>query len=391
MADKRKDRQKKLEELSLEELEQKIKKDKKKVAQNAVFIMAAAFALIALCNAWFVSNTRVNGIVGRISAKKPGIEIGSRGSQKGSQGVHDDILKAVKKSDLTYHLPNEESNLQHDTSQGGSINWLLNEDSNMKNYSEGKSFTDTGAKFRKDYAMEPGTKGRLDFFIKSYEEGNLSLEFSLDIVPYVMDQEGKPQVVDKTSIASQLLSGHIVYFLGETKDKTVKYTWIKDTWKENTWIKDGRFQITIPNAEQNKKYYYSIYWVWPLNLSTILLNENDEFLNGSPIEFDDKDPDGALRNQIISDMTINPGKYFFSSLTETPLDTNYEEVKAIGDIHTNSGTNNPYDKQLFVDLSSYYNQADMKIGGNISFITATLKYLGKTEETNEKTEAKNED
>ena len=373
MTDKRKDRQKELEELSLEELKNKIKKDKKKVAQNIVFIMAAVVALIALCIAWFVSNNRVNGILGKISAKKAGIEIGS----EGSQGVHDDILKEVKRG-LTYHLADEESN----TSQGGSINWLLNENSNMKNYSGGKSFkeiTDTEAKLRKDYAMEPGTKGKLDFFIKSYEKGNLSLEFSLDIVPYVMNQEGKPQVVDKTSIASQLLSGHIVYFLGETQNDTVTYT----------WIKDGRFQIAIPNAEQNKEYNYSIYWVWPLNLSTILLNKGDEFLNGSDVEFDDKD--STVRNQIITDMTKYPEKYFFSSLTGTPLDTNYEEVKAIEGIHKNSGANSTYDKQLFVDLSSYYNQADMKIGENISFITATLKYLGKTEVINEKTEAKNED
>ena len=377
MADKIKDRQKEIEELSLEELKKKIKKDKKKVAQNTVFIMAAAFVLIALCMAWFVSNNRVNGILGRISAKKSGIEIGS----KGSQGVHDDILKEVK-SGLTYHLANEESNLQHDTSQGGSINWLLNENSNMKNYSEGKSFTDTGSKLRKDYAMEPGTKGKLDFFIKSYEAGDLSLDFSLDIVPYVVNGE-TPQVVDKRSTAApQLLSGHILYFLGETQNDTVNYTWIN---------KDGEFQIIIPNAEKDKEYNYSIYWVWPLNLSTILLNNEDEFLNGSTVEFDDKDSSGALRNQIISDMTTNPGKYFFSSLTEKPLDTTYDEIKEIEDIHKNSGPNSTYNKQLFVDLSSYYNQADMKIGGNISFITATLKYLGKTEVTNEKTEAKNED
>lgn len=374
MADKRKDRQKKLEELSLEELEQKIKKDKKKVAQNAVFIMAAAFVLIALCIAWFVSNNRVNGISGRISAKESGIEIGSRGSQ----GVHDDILQQVKR-DLTYNLPGEGSNNKHDTSRGGSINWLLNSDSNMNNYSDGKSFTEIGAGFRKDYAMEPGTKGKLDFFIKPYEEGDLSLEFSLDIVPYVMDGN-TPKVVDKTSTAPQFLSGHIVYFLGETQnDNTVKYT----------WIKDGRFHITIPKAEKDKEYNYSIYWVWPLNLSTILLNEPDEFLNGSTIEFDDKD--GALRNQIVTDMTEHPEKYFFSSLTGRPLDKNYEEVNAIEGIHKNSGTNVTYNKQLFVDLSSYYNQADMKIGENISFITATLEYLGKTEVTNEKTEAKNED
>ena len=379
MTDKRKDQQKEFEELSLEELKNKIKKDKKKVAQNIVFIMAAAVALIVLCIAWFVSNNRVNGILGKISAKKAGIEIGS----EGSQGVHDDILKKVK-SDLTYHLLAEGSNYKHDTSQGGSINWLLGQDSNMKNYSDGKSFTDTGAKFRKNYAMEPGTKGKLDFFIKSYEEGDLSLDFSLDIVPYVMNDK-TPQVVDKTSTAApQLLSGHILYFLGEAQndtDKTVKYT----------WIKEGRFQITIPKAEKNKEYNYSIYWVWPLNLSTILLNKGDDFLNESGVEFDDKDATGALRNQIVTDMTKHPEKYFFSSLTEKPLDTNYEEVKAIEGIHTNSGENGTYDKQLFVDLSSYYNQADMKIGENISFITATLKYLGKTEVTNEKTEAKNED
>ena len=354
-----------------------LKKEKRKTIYQIIIIaIVALIVIIALCIAWFVSNNRVNGISGRISAKESGIEIGS----KGSQGVHDDILKQVK-SDLTYHLSGEGSTNQYDTSLGGSINWLLNPDSNMNNYSEGKSFTDTGAKFRKDYAMEPGTKGRLDFFIKPYEEGDLSLEFSLDIVPYVMNSD-TPQVVDKTSTASQFLSGHIVYFLREIQnDDTEKYT----------WIKNGRFRITIPKAEKDKEYNYSIYWVWPLNLSTILLNKNDEFLNGSNIEFDDKDATGALRNQIVTDMTEHPEKYFFSSLTGSSLDTNYEEVKAIEGIHNSSGANSTYDKQLFVDLSSYYNQADMKIGENISFITATLEYLGKTEVTNEKTEAKNED
>lgn len=348
-----------------ENLEELKKEKKKRIRQIIVFVIAAIIVIIALCIAWFVSNNRVNGISGRISAKESGIEIGS----KGSQGVHDDILKQVKR-DLTYHLPGEGSTNQHDTSLGGSINWLLNSDSNMNNYSEGKSFTDTGAKFRKDYAMEPGTKGRLDFFIKPYEEGNLSLEFSLDIVPYVMDGD-TPRVVDEKSTAPQFLSGHIVYFLGETQnDDTVKYT----------WIKNGTFRITIPNAEKDKEYNYSIYWVWPLNLSMILLNENDEFLNGSNIEFDDKDDaTGALRNQIVADMTIHPQKYFFSSLTGKPLDINYDELNVIKDILNNS----PYDKQLFVDLSSYYNQADMKIGENISFITATLEYLGKTEAKNE--------
>lgn len=362
MADEKKDLPS-ADQPSLEELKKELWKRKKKARQSFVLVLAAAVAFLALGVAWFVSNNRVRITSGTISAGYSGVEIGSRGKQ----GVHDDFLKTVQKG-LSY-LCEQQIN---DTSGGESINWLLGEESNMNNYSEGKSFTDTGANFRKDYAMEPGTKGRLDFFIKPYEEGKLSLEFSLDIVPYVMDGD-TPKVVDKTSTAPQFLSGHIVYFLGATQNDTVTYT----------WIKDGSFQITIPKAEKDKEYNYSIYWVWPLNLSTILLNKNDEFLNGSTIEFDDKDATGVLRDQIVTDMTKNPKKYFFSSLTGEPLDTNYEEVKAIEGIHKNSGANSTYDKQLFVDLSSYYNQADMKIGESISFITATLEYLGTTEAKNE--------
>lgn len=143
----------------------------------------------------------------------------------------------------------------------------------------------------------------------------------------------------------------------------------------------------------DKEYDYSIYWVWPLNLSTILLNENDEFLNGNTVEFDDKDSTGKLRNQIITDMAENPGRYFFSSLTGAPLNnTDCAEIKEIPNIHANSGKTNgeTYNKQLFVDLSSYYNQADMKIGSEISFIRATLEYTGPSEATTKTTEANNE-
>lgn len=374
MTDERKDRTEAMEQLPPEELAKEIEKNKRKVARNIVFIMAAIVAFIAICIAWFVSNNRVNGILGGISAKKSGIEIGS----KGSGGVHDDLLREIAK-EITYHLPESGEKEEHDTSKGGSINWLLSKDSNVKNYDDGKTFKDTGKEFRKDYAMEPGTKGQLDFFIKSYEGGNLSLNFTLDIAPYIMNGEtAQPEAVEKDSAAAQLLSGHILYFLGEKSGETINYT----------WITDGKFKIKIENAVAGTEYDYSIYWVWPLNLSTILLNENDEFLNGNKVEFDDKDP--ALRSQIVTDMAKYPGKYFFSSLTGGLLNTEYAEVKAIEDIHKNSGENGTYDKQLFVDLSSYYNQADMKIGSVISFIRATLEYTGPSDTTTKTTEANNE-
>lgn len=378
MADRKVKQQKEIEQLSPEALEKEIENNKRKIVQSIVFIAAAAIALIAICMAWFVSNSRVNGTLVTVSAKYSGIEIGS----KGRAGVHDDFLKTIKEG-ITSYFPT--SNKEYDTSSGGSINWMLNKSSNMKNYKDGKSFEETEAKYRKDYAIEPGTKGKLDFFIKTYEDGDFSLDFSFDISPFHVELgDSTPTLVKNNTVEAGLLSGHILYFLGDLgekqSDEKIKYT----------WIKDGKFKIEIQDAKKNTKYNYSIYWVWPLNLSTILLNTGDSFLNGSTVEFDDKDSTGTLRDNIVTDMTEHPNKYFFSSLTGKPLDTEYAEVKEISKIHKNSGNNEEYDKQLFVDLSSYYNQADMKIGSGISFVTATLKYLGTSETTNETTEAQNE-
>ncbi len=372
MTDRKVKLQNEIEQLSPEELEKEIENNKRKVARSIIFIAAAAIAFIAICIAWFVSNNRVSGTSGTVSAKYSGIEIGS----EGKAGVHDDLLQTIKR-----YFPEEKE--EHDTSQGGSINWMLSENSNMNNYKGGDSFEDTtGAEYRKEYAMEPGTKGQLDFFIKTYEAGDLSLDFSLDISPFHIGTDNNPVSVENDTVEAGLLSGHILYFLGEKQsDEKIAYT----------WIKNGKFKIKIPNAEKNTKYNYSIYWVWPLNLSTILLNNGDSFLNGNTVEFDDKDSKGKLRNTIVIDMAEHPKKYFFSSLTGLPLDTNYAEVKEISKIHENSGKKDgTYDKQLFVDLSSYYNQADMKIGAGISFVTATLRYLGTAGTTNETTEAQNE-
>lgn len=379
MADRKVKQQKEIEQLSPEALEKEIENNKRKIVQSIVFIAAAAIALIAICMAWFVSNSRVNGTLVTVSAKYSGIEIGS----KGRAGVHDDFLQTIKEGITSFYFPT--INEEHDTSSGGSINWMLNRDSNMRNYKDGQSFNETEAKYRKDYAIEPGTKGKLDFFIKTYEDGDFSLDFSFEISPFHVESDDNttPTTVGNNTVEAGLLSGHILYFLGEKQSaEKIKYT----------WIKDGKFKIEIQDAKKNTKYNYSIYWVWPLNLSTILLNEEDSFLNGNKVEFDDKDSTGTLRNNIVTDMAEHPNKYFFSSLTGQPLKKEeYEEVNEIPKIHENSGKNEgDYNKQLFVDLSSYYNQADMKIGSGISFVTATLKYLGTSETTNETTEAQNE-
>ncbi|MDD7521259.1 MAG: hypothetical protein SOW12_01035 [Lachnospiraceae bacterium] len=399
-------------DMSVEEIQARLQKDQKKIKGSVVFLCSALIAVIVIGVAWFAYNNRIFGSSSSVSAKNELVEIGS----KGSKGVHDDLLQSIMKN-ITYNLP---ASKKHDTSDGPSINWLLNQDNNMKNYdasSDGQTESDDQSgqngqtangidvAKRQEFALEPGTRGRLDYYIKPSNTGDLSLDFELDIDAYKVtdagdssDDEQQYQQVDVSSDEVKMLNGHILYFLHAKADDAdasgTDATGNDDSGANATgnddsgtnaskaeqfyWIKDGRFHIDIKNAEKGKEYEYSIYWVWPLNLATILLNDGDPLLNGQTIEFGDMDDN--TRANVISDMQENPESYFYSYLTNTPLTGEADEVKLIKDIHDNSGKgDNTYDKQKYVDLSSYYNQADMKIGDGISFITATLRCLGETE------------
>lgn len=128
MTDRKVKLQNEIDQLSPEELEKEIENNKRKVARSIIFIAAAAIAFIAICIAWFVSNNRVSGTSGTVSAKYSGIEIGS----EGKAGVHDDLLQGIKNGITSYFPKEKEEKEEHDTSQGGSINWMLSENSNMK-------------------------------------------------------------------------------------------------------------------------------------------------------------------------------------------------------------------------------------------------------------------
>ena len=71
------------------------------------------------------------------------------------------------------------------------------------------------------------------------------------------------------------------------------------------------------------------------------------------------------------------GKYFYNSLTKLPLDTGYVELTHIDDIY--GGTTDQLLQngeaealQAFVDLSSFYNQADQCIGKRIDCVRVSL-------------------
>lgn len=330
---------------------------------TGVFILAVLVIFFSLTTAWFMNNSRVSGTGTNISTAADRFEIRSRGSK----GVHDDVLQSIKGTDgFWYSIANA---IRSSSGSENSINWLLSENSNQKNYSnQDVTFNGTTVK-REDYAIEPGSKGELTFYIVPTLDGDLSLDLTFSVTPYRVEDNGVYTAVSgdlegRDAYANQFLTGHILYFLKKASNGTATYE----------WIKDETFHIDIENAVADQEYEYSIYWVWPQNLSRILLNTGDPYLNGQEIEFDGVDTN--IRPSVINDMKKNPQKYFFNSLLGQPLTSSYAEVDEIANIHSYSPETARYNVQYFVDLSSYYNQADQLIGRRISFVEASLRVSG---------------
>ena len=63
-----------------ENLEELKKEKKKRIHQMIVFVIAAIAVIIALCIAWFVSNTRVRGTGATVSADMKNVELKTHGS-----------------------------------------------------------------------------------------------------------------------------------------------------------------------------------------------------------------------------------------------------------------------------------------------------------------------
>ena len=190
MTDKREDQTEEMEQLSPGELKKEIEKNKRKMTRNIVFIMAAVVALIVICIAWFVSNTRVSGRLGSISADMRSVELRTYGGA----GIHDDLLKKVMGSEKTtgsksfwYELADTVKKYFETSSDKYAINWLLSDTSNVGNYSTEQ--TDWGKYWenppqgaeRQDEAIEPGSSGDLTFYVVPKYDGEVDLNMNLSL------------------------------------------------------------------------------------------------------------------------------------------------------------------------------------------------------------------
>ena len=343
-----------------------LKKEKRKTIYHIIIIaIVALIVIIALCIAWFVSNTRVKGTGATVSADMKNVEL----KTYGSAGIHDDLLKRI----MDQENPTESSwyqkltNALETSPDKYSVNWLLSDQSNVGNYSNKQLDWEDSNNKREDYAIEPGSNGRLQFSVVPKTAGNITLNMQLSLIPYKYQDNKLEEAAETTKTFT---SGHILFFLEESSNAGNKSA------TNLEWISNGSFTLKIPNAQKDTEYSYTLYWCWPQNFAEFTLAEGNEFLNGrKPILSTYKNGE-TVRNEIAYadvqySMVNRPQRYFYSNLTQLPLPKEQPELSKIQYMQTNFSDEET--KDAFVALSSYYNQADQYIGSHANCLRVKLE------------------
>lgn len=354
-----------------------LKKEKRKTIYHIIIIaIVALIVIIALCIAWFVSNTRVKGTGATVSADMKNVEL----KTYGSAGIHDDLLKKIMNQEnptgSSWYQKLKNSFLETSPDKY-SVNWLLSDQSNVGNYSTEPSdwedwenyWTDSNNK-REDQAIEPGSSGRLQFSVVPKTAGNITLDMRLSLIPYKY-QDNNINEVDE--ITKTFTSGHILFFLEKSESSNAGNASATNL----IWLKDGSFELNISDAQKDTEYSYTLYWCWPQNFAEFTLAEENEFLNGRKPILSTYANGEAMRKAIAYEnsqesMVNHPQRYFYSNLTQNPLDTSQQELEKIINMQEKLSNDKPT-QDAFVALSSYYNQADQYIGSHANCLRVKLE------------------
>ena len=379
MTDRKEEQQKAIEELSPEALKEKIESDKRKIIRNMIFIAAAAIALIAIGIAWFVSNSRVGASLGTVSADIESVELRT----KGSSGIHDDLLKQLMKQETHESWYSVLKAVLDTSPERYTVNWLLSDESNIGNYStdqdDWESYWKNPNNHRQDRAIEPGSSGTLTFYVVPKKAGDIKLNMQLSLMPYKYDTAVEGNFKEADNYTKDLVSGHILLFLEENGSSET------DVSKANTtlhWLKDGSFSLSITDAKKDQEYPYTLYWCWPQTFAETMLKAGDSFLtmnSKTPLLSEFKNGE-EVRKEIACgenntySMVNMPGRYFYSNLIQSPLASSQKELSVIS-IGYNQFSSDMEEEQknAFIDLSSYYNQADQYIGDHANCLRVKLE------------------
>ena len=373
---------KKKEELTPEEYRQKARKEMQdlknqwKIFFKTGFIMLAALiAIIVASIAWFVSNNKLDSTGMNIRAAGSEFDLAaSIKNAESTNGIYDNLLS----------VPNGEKNKEYSVTSGShtAISWAITDDSNLRNEKD------------KSLGIEPGSSGSITFYIIPHKNGALNVSLTLSLTGYTLKNnvtELKPEFLTEIKEdAQQLLEGHILLFAGYDTEKNSYKGWISqdgDPWsmslKDNSSLsqkENGELIWSIKDAEAEKAYPVTVYWIWPELLESYLLKK-ESYTGTRPLLFPaekDKSTSAsnpeALPSELFEKMCEVPAEN-----PNTPVNSNRYFRWETKEAFTNTVTvktlkliRNRYNSALYGNVAAYYDLADQYIGSNVQYVKLTL-------------------
>ena len=304
-----------------------------------ISMLCAAGALIlllvsAVSLGWFTNNKTVEGNSMGLTATDNIFELGA----KDRAGYFDPYLY-VNEGETTSGIKDKDGNPLTLTATGEGrpeIKWQISETDNFGNY------TNEG--------IQPGSSGRLTFYVIAKRDGNLNLKFTLDTVLYnkyaKLNADNTAYIIPEEEAVTELVKGHVLFF--------GKYN--PDTGIYSEQITEEGFSFTQKGAVKDTAYAVELYWVWPLFADQIILPPEDSLLRAKGYE--------RIINEDISIIKENNLSRFFadsSDITYAML-TNVAAGSASAD----------FSSDYYNLINAKWNSADQLIGTKAGYIELQL-------------------
>lgn len=226
-----------------EKTPQEVLKDaRKQITRSAIFAIAALVVIVFACYAWFVSTKNVSANLNSVRIARGPFDLAS----VGEGGVYDNKLDiALQVTGAEWVDPQGQKGTS--TEKNDSVLWRVSESSSLNNFgTSGKR------------GIQPGSFGTLQFYVIPHKDGNLLLNFQLELVPL---DTAMHEIQDNPTLVN-LLKGHLLFYQGESDSPQ----WVN--------CDSGSFSMEFQDAKAETPVLVTLQWKWPYLLE-VVKSEND--------------------------------------------------------------------------------------------------------------------
>ena len=377
------------EELTAEEYRQKaqkqielLKNQWKIFFRTGIIVVAAFIVMIVASIAWFVSNTRVDATGVAIRPADMPFDLAAAGTKSDAsadRGRYDELLT------VSPGASREIDGKKYWSTDGGhtSICWAVTPESNMNN--TGEDGKPTG--------IEPGSYGKMTFYIIPNKDGPLKVTLDLVLTGYqIADGKKNEENVTKNDLTEvtdpslqQLLEGHVLLFAGYDEAAGCYKGWISrdagewsmksDSETEAAVLesKSGKLTWNNTNAKKDTAYPVTIYWIWPERLESYL-RKADGYSGKNPLLF----PENPSSEE--NALSVLP-ENLFATMGEVEGDSSsnryfrWEDSAKFQENVTKdtlSQIREKFNPALYSIVAAYYDSADQYLGKNVQYVQLKL-------------------